>query len=138
MTSLTLLLGTLMTKIQTSPVCKRAIVVETKIFSSDQFFFKIRADFSGGNNFQARVYYNQEHIDYAYQLFKDVPLLRWDNKEEFQNIPTFPHHYHDEHGNVKPSSLIGVPTNDIDIVLDEISGFISGKVKGKEGKKKIK
>jgi hypothetical protein len=124
-----------MTKLQAHPICKQAGVVETRVFSSDQFFFKIRADFTDGNNFQARIYYNQEHIDYAYQLFKGVSLLRWDNKEEFQNLPTYPHHHHDAQGNVKPSSLSGDPSSDIDIVLNEISHFIALKAKGKKKKK---
>ncbi len=128
MISLPFLLGTLMTKLQSHPVCQRARVIETKFFSSEQFFFKIRADFKGGNNFQARVYYNQGHIDYAYQLFTHMPILRWDNKEEFQNLSTYPHHQHDEKGNVKASGLTGDPVIDIDVVLNEISRFISGKV----------
>jgi hypothetical protein len=48
-----------MTKLQAHHICQQANVIETKEFSSDQFFFKIRADFTGGNNFQARIYYNQ-------------------------------------------------------------------------------
>lgn len=135
MSSLSFLLGTLMTKLQSHHVCRRASVIETKEFSSDQFFFKIRADFKGGNNFQARIYYNQGHIDYAYQLFTHVPLLRWDNKEEFQDLETYPHHHHDDQGNVKLSLLTGNPVNDIDVVLNEISTFISKKVKVKKGKK---
>jgi hypothetical protein len=126
LTSLSFLLGTLMTKLQAHPVCQRANVIETKVFSSDQFFFKIRADFREGNNFQARIYYNQGHIDYAYQFFTHVPLFRWDNKEEFKYIATYPHHKHDDQGNVKTSSLTGDPVHDIDIVLHEISNFISG------------
>jgi hypothetical protein len=135
LSSLSFLLGTLMTKLQSHHACQRASTIETKEFSSDQFFFKIRADFNGGNNFQARIYYNQGHIDYAYQLFTHVPLLRWDNKEEFENLETYPHHQHDDQGNVKSSSLTGNPVLDIDVVLNEISTFISGKVKVKKGKK---
>ena len=57
-----------MAKIQSHPICKQAKVTETKAFSRDQFFFKIRAELTGENNFQVRIYYNREHIDYAYQL----------------------------------------------------------------------
>jgi len=78
------LMGRLMAIIQSHPVCKGAKVVETKAFSPDQFFFKLRAELVGGNNFQVRIYFNQGHIDYAYQLFAHVPFLRWDNKEEFK------------------------------------------------------
>ena len=113
--------------LQAHPVCKRATVVETSIFSPDQFFFKVRAELTGGNKFQARIYYNRGHIDYAYQLFTDVPLLRWDNKEEFRHLKTYPHHYHDEQGNVEPSPLTGDLLRDIEVVLQDVSTFLSGR-----------
>lgn len=126
MTSLSSFLGTLMATLQSHPICKQATVVETKVFSSDQFFLKVRAELTGENLFQARIYYNQGHIDYAYQLFTDLPILRWDNKEEFRHLETYPHHYHDEHGNIRPSRLTGDPVRDIEIVLHDVSEFISG------------
>lgn len=116
--------------LQSHPICERATVVETKTFSPNQFFFKVRAEFAEGNKFQVRIYYNQGHIDYAYQLFADVPLLRWDNKEEFRHLETYPHHHHDDQGNVNPSSLTGDPVNDIEVVLREVSAFLSGNAKG--------
>jgi hypothetical protein len=100
--------------------------VETKEFSSYQFFFKVRAELTGGNKLQVRIYRNRGHIDYAYQLFKDVPLLRRDNKEEFHHLVTYPHHYHDGQGKVKPSPLIGNPVKDIEVVLQEVAKFIGG------------
>ena len=115
-----------MATLQSHPICKQATVVETKVFSSDQFFLKVRAELTGENLFQAQIYYNQGHIDYAYQLFTDLPILRWDNKEEFRHLETYPHHHHDEHGNVRPSRLTGNPIRDIEIVLHDVSEFISG------------
>lgn len=101
-------------------------MAETKEFSPDHFFFKIRAELTEEHKIQVRIYYNQGHIDYAYQLFTDVPLLRWDNKEEFQHLKTYPHHHHDEQGNVKPSPLTGDPVKDLGVVLREVSTFLSG------------
>lgn len=124
MSSLSSFLGASMVALQLHPICEQAIVVETKVFSSDQFFLKVRADLTGENKFQVRIYYNQGHIDYAYQLFTDLPLLRWDNKEEFPRIETYPHHHHDEQGNVKPSPLTGDPVRDIEIVLHDVSKFL--------------
>jgi len=124
LSSLSSFLGALMAALQSHPICEQAVVVETKVFSSDQFFLKVRADLTGENKFQARIYYNQGHIDYAYQLFTDLPLLRWDNKEEFPRIETYPHHHHDEQGNVKPSPLTGDPVRDIEIVLHDVSKFL--------------
>ena len=115
--------------LQSHPICERASVLETKVFSYDQFFLKVRAELTGENKLQARIYYNQGHIDYAYQLFTDVPILRWDNKEEFRHLETYPHHHHDEQGNVKPSRLTGDPVRDIEIVLHDVSRFLSCKQK---------
>ena len=110
--------------LQSHPMCEQAAVVETRAFSPDQFFFKVRAEFPGEHKFQVRIYCNRGHIDYAYQLFTDIPLLRWDNKEEFVHLETYPHHHHDEQGNVRPSPLIGDPIRDIEVVLQEVSAFL--------------
>lgn len=55
-------------------------VMETKEFSADQFFFKIKAELPAEHKFQVRIYYNRGHIDYAYQLSADEPLLRSDKQ----------------------------------------------------------
>jgi len=106
-------------------LCEKVTEVETKEFSLEQFFFKVRAELIGESKLQVRIYYNQGHIDYAYQLFTEVPLLRWDNKEEFRNLTTYPHHHHNEQGKVKPSPLVGDPIRDIEVVLQEVSAFLS-------------
>lgn len=111
--------------LQTHPVCKKVRVVETKAFSPDQFFFKIRAVlYKKDTQLQVRIYYNRGHVDYAYQCFTDVPLLRWDNKEEFCHLATYPHHYHDAEGHVHPSLLTGEPLQDIEVVLREVTAFL--------------
>ena len=126
LTSLPALLGSVMAILQAHPLCRDVAVMETKEFSADQFFFKIKAELPAEHKFQVRIYYNRGHIDYAYQLFTDVPLLRWDNKEEFRHLDTYPHHHHDDQGNIKPSPLRGEPVRDIGIVLQEVSTFLSG------------
>jgi len=123
------LLGSVMAILQSHPVCERATVVETKMFSPEQFAFKVRAELVKGNQLQVRVYYDRGHMDYAYQLFTDVPLLRWDNKEEFRHLSTYPHHHHDQQGNIKPSPLTGDPVRDIQIVLQEVSAFLAAETK---------
>lgn len=124
MTSLPTLLGKVMAMLQADPLCKNVSVVETKEFSADQFFFKIRTDVIEKHKLQVRIYYNQGHIDYAYQLFTDEPLLRWDNKEEFSHLETYPHHHHDIEGHVNPSPLTGDPEMDVDVVLEAVSRFL--------------
>lgn len=125
MISLPALLGSCMAVLQAYPLCQRTEIVETRAFSSDQFFFKIRAELTGRYHFQVRIYYNQGHIDYAYQLFTDVPLLRWDNKEEFPHLATYPHHHHDQHGHVNESPLTGDPVEDLEIVLQQLEAELT-------------
>ncbi len=129
MTSLPALLGALTAILQAHPLCNRVASVETKEFAPDQFLFKVRAELAGEYYVQMRIYYNRAHIDCAYQLFVDAPLLRWDNKEEFSYISTYPHHHHDEHGKVHPSPLVGDPVRDVQIVLQAVSEFVSGRSK---------
>ena len=125
--SLASLLATMVAIIQVHSVCENVSVMETVSFSADPFFIKIRADLTGQYKLQVRVYYNQGHVDYAYQLFAHVPILRWDNKEEFRSLSTYPHHYHDEYGGVKTSPLSGLPDKDLQVVLHEVATFISEK-----------
>lgn len=129
MTSLASLLGVLTAILQAHPLCEQLTDVETKEFAPDQFLFKVRAELTGYYNLQVRVYYNRGHVDYAYQLFTDVPLLRWDNKEEFRHLSTYPHHHHDEQGQVYPSPLTGDLVSDVSTVLQSISQFLASHTK---------
>jgi Family of unknown function (DUF6516) len=123
LTSLPRLLSSLVAILQSHPSCKKILRVETQEFSIDQFFFKIRVALAAGATLQVRIYYNQGHIDYAYQVFSDRPLWRWDNKEEFINLASYPHHFHDNDGYVKQSPLIGDPLTDIPLVLQQLTEF---------------
>ena len=66
MISLPSLLAKLVATLQTHPICGTVAVLETRSFSSEQFYFKIRAELIGGYNLQVRIYHNQGHVDYAY------------------------------------------------------------------------
>jgi hypothetical protein len=51
-------------------------------------------------------------VDYAYQLLKlneDRPIMRWDNKEEFRDLNTYPNHFHDDQGNFPADQASTVP-----------------------------
>lgn len=126
MITLPAMLGALTAILQSHPLCERTTIVETREFSSNQFYFKVRAELPRDYRIQARVYSNQGHVDYAYQLFKEgAPTLRWDNKEEFRTLNTYPHHHHDNRGNIRPSPLAGDPQADIVLVLREIEKFLA-------------
>lgn len=125
MTTLGEALNLVLTLLQGSPWCDNVRVVETHQFSDRQFALKIRADLARGGVLQVRLYHNQGHVDYAYQLFHgDQPLLRWDNKEHFPDLATQPHHFHTSAGSVKNSDLNGDPTHDLPLVLDYLATFV--------------
>jgi hypothetical protein len=112
--------------LQSHPLCELTTIVETREFSPDQFYFKVRVEFPHGYRLQVRIYSNFGHMDYAYQLFKeDRSILRWDNKEEFHSLETYPNHHHDHQGNIRSSPLIGDPQADIVFVLREIENYLA-------------
>lgn len=126
MTILPAMLGVMMAILQAHPLCKRTEILETGEFSTDQFHFKVRSELPREFRLQVRVYFNHGHVDYAFQLFnRGIPVLRWDNKEEFRTLKTFPHHFHDNHGNVLASPLTGNPRDDVVLVLGEIEKFLA-------------
>ncbi|MBE7470561.1 MAG: hypothetical protein DPW09_31860 [Anaerolineae bacterium] len=78
-------------------------------------------------NYQLQVWLHHEATfqDYAYQLFTDHPILRWDNAPHYPQISTAPHHFHDEIGQVGDSPLSGKPLEDLKIVLAEIEKWLA-------------
>lgn len=128
MTTLPAVLGALTAILQSHPLCEDLAILETREFSPDQFYFKVRAKLQREFQLQVRLYSNQAHVDYAYQLFKEgTPILRWDNKEEFRTLETYPHHHHDDRGNVLSSSLTGDPQKDLLLVLGEIEKYLQAR-----------
>jgi hypothetical protein len=124
MTTLAEALNLLTTTLQGSPLCTSVRVVETHQFSDRQFALKVRAELAHGGALQVRLYYHDQHIDYAYQLFQaDQPVLRWDNKEHFPDLVTQPHHFHAATGSVTDSTLNGDPGHDLPLVLDYLTTF---------------
>ena len=104
--------------LQTSPLCQRVQIIETHPFSNRQFALKVRANLEGGHTLQVHLYRNFAYTDYAYQLFReDKPILRWDNKEHFPDLPSYPHHFHTPLGKVENSALTGDPQKDLFLVL---------------------
>jgi Family of unknown function (DUF6516) len=108
--------------------CESIADVETQAFSEEKFFVKVRAQVRGELFLQVRIYYNQGHYDYSYQLFKDRPLSRWDNKEDCPGLENFPHHRHLPDATIVASSLRGDPVVDLPIVVQEIRESIPAKL----------
>lgn len=123
MSTLADLLNYVVTTPQNYSSCKVVRVVETENFSQQRFALKVRAELVNEITLQVRLYYNQGHIDYAYQLVQNsLPVLRWDNKEHFPEISSFPHHFHTK-GQVEPSKLIGDLPHDLPLVLRHLKSI---------------
>lgn len=121
MTTLTEALAFVRTTLEASTHCKNVAVLEAIEYSFDQFRLRVRANLGSGIKFQAPLYYNRTHVDYAYQVFSKTALLRWDNKEEYPEISTFPHHHHNLDAKVVASPLSGNPEKDLRRVLEWIT-----------------
>jgi hypothetical protein len=114
-------LSFVVTTLQRSKLCTRTHVVSTASFSASQFTLKVRAHLVDESVLQVRLYANEDHLDYAYQLFhNDKPIIRWDNKEHFPSIATHPHHFHNDLGAVTESPLTGLLINDLPLVLSQL------------------
>ncbi len=109
------------TTLQAWPLCRTARVMETMQFSSRHFTLKIRAELAAGGMLQVRLYCNGEHTDYAYHLVRGDQSIRWDNKEHFPSISSYPHHFHGASGQVEASPLNGDPAHDLPLVLTLIT-----------------
>lgn len=113
------LLSYVVTALQRSDLCSAVRVLETQSFATRKFTFKVRAELGTGDTLQMRIYYNSGHVDYSYQLLRGAGLvMRWDNKEHFPEIITYPHHFHGSTGQVSMSPLNGDVAHDLSIVLD--------------------
>ena len=112
------LLSFVVTTLQAWPVCRAVRVMETARFSAHQFALKVRAELAAGDTLQVRLYRNGEYTDYAYHLARGEQSIRWDNKEHFPSIPSYPHHFHNASGQVEASPLSGDPAHDLPLVLD--------------------
>jgi hypothetical protein len=115
-------LSFVVTTLQTWPLCRDVRVLETHQFSEQQFALKVRAELSSGGMLQVRLYRNGEHTDYAYQFVRsEQPILRWDNKEHFSSLPSYPHHFHSASDQVEASPLTGEPAHDLPFVLNYVA-----------------
>lgn len=86
---------------------------------------KVRCRLHGGYQFQVWLHHEPAFQDYAYQLFTDRPLLRWDNAPHYPDVATHPHHFHNEAGDVGTSPLRGDPVVDLPHVLAEIEKWMA-------------
>ena len=126
MKTLPTLLNFVITTLQLSPIISVVRIISTRAFSQYQFTLKVRAELTDGSLLQVRLYRNGTHIDYAYQLVRHhKPVMRWDNKEHFPAISSYPHHFHHPFGHVEASPLTGDPADDLPEVLNFLTSTLT-------------
>jgi len=112
------------------------IVQATQIVEHDETAYgrvllRIRCQLPLGYSLQIWVHHERAFQRYAYQLFTDRPILRWDNAPHYPELQGFPH-LHDEAGHWFPSSLTGNPLVDVPTILDEIARFLERETRDEE------
>lgn len=125
MSLMNLLVSEILVQLTNSAACLSAEVLELTTLPNGNFVIKIRARLQKSCYFQVRLYYNNGYHDYSYQLYNQGTIARWDNKEDFPHLPTFPHHFHTETGAVIESLLSGDPLRDFPFVLREVERIIA-------------
>jgi hypothetical protein len=100
-------------------------VVNYDVTPAGKSELKIRCRLIKGYQFQVWLHHELGFQDYAFQLFKEHPILRWDNSPHFPGVSSAPHHFHNEAGEVSPSPLSGKPLKDLRRVLIEIEKWLA-------------
>jgi hypothetical protein len=110
--------------LQTHALVKTTRVVNYDETPSGKLEVKIRCALPKSHQLQVWIHSEPASLDYAYQLFTTVPILRWDNAPHYEHLSTAPHHFHDERGKVYESPLTGNIKKDLKIVLSEINAWM--------------
>jgi len=121
MTTMADMLAFVQKTLEANALCKNVVTLEAIEYAPDQFRIKVRADLRSNIKFQVYLYSNKGHIDYGYQVFGRTTLLRWDNKEEFVDLPTYPHHHHNLDADIVASPLSGKPEADLPQLVEWIA-----------------
>ena len=98
------------------------------VFKVEFFGTKVRAYLVHG--YVLDVYYNQTLGKYSYTLIKENKRIAgWDNAPHHKSVETYPDHFHDVDGNIKPSHLFGDPLKDLGKVLNVIKKIFDEEVR---------
>lgn len=72
------------------------------------------------------LFFNASLNKYSYTLVREEQrVLGWDNALHYPDLRNAPHHFHREDGTVVPSTLSGVPEDDMDIVAAAVNAFLA-------------
>jgi hypothetical protein len=94
--------------------------------TSDRALYRIRCQLlRPAYRLEIRLIQTEDETIYSYQLFTDRPIIRWDNVPHFLALQSFPHHVHEENGEVKESPLIDDPLQDLPRILNQVKAFLA-------------
>ena len=114
--------------LEESAIIENSQITDLQVYGQNAFRVKIQAGISPDLTFQIWINRNTRRTRYSYQLLRQSEaLLRWDNAPHHPEIKSnYPHHYHEEQGEISPSHLQGRPLEDLSLVLKSIEKYISG------------
>lgn len=109
-----------------SPVIRSTEIVENIPYGKTAIRLKLRSVVTDELSFQVWINHSDACTRYAFQLFhQGQTLLRWDNAPHHPELAVnFPHHFHDEYGQLHSSELVGIPPVDLVGVLEAIGTFL--------------
>jgi len=119
------LVDELLETLQRHRLVKTLRIVNYDVTPPGRLELKVRCRLVKGYQFQVWLHHEPDFQDYAYQFFKGHPILRWDNSPHYPRIPTAPHHFHNEAGQVSASPLLGKPNKDLKTVLGNIKKWLA-------------
>ena len=119
------LIDDLLDLLQKNSLVESVRVINYDVTPENNLELKIRCHLPKGYRLQVWLHFESTFQDYAYQLFTDHPILRWDNAPHYPSVLTAPHHFHDETGQVNESPLSGETLEDLREVLSAIETWLS-------------
>ncbi len=110
--------------LRTHPLVKDVRLLNYDETPTGKLEVKIRCRLIQKFQLQIWLHYEPAFQDYAYQLFTERPILRWDNAPHYPDQATAPHHFHNEQGKVLDSPLSGNVLDDLNLVLPIIEQWL--------------
>ncbi|MGH8546966.1 MAG: toxin-antitoxin system TumE family protein [Gammaproteobacteria bacterium] len=102
------------------------MAVLTQDETADRALYRIRCQLlRPAYRLEVRLIATENETIYSYQLFTDRPLIRWDNAPHFPALDTFPHHVHQESGEVEEAHLSSDPLQDLPGILNQVRAFLA-------------
>lgn len=120
-----MLVDQLLTILRTHALVRSVRLMNYDETPSGKLEIKIRCRLTQNLQLQIWLHHEIAFQDYAYQLFTNQPILRWDNAPHYPQISTAPNHFHDKDGTVHESPLTGNTIEDLHYVLGEVEKWIA-------------